>query len=240
MEASEAVLPVTNEAESQESAPAEAEQTQEESSSPDLSEQIANLEAKIDARFPQEPAEETDEEGPSDDVWSGLYGDEEEYDEEGEYEDEEQYGAPQQQQQQPDGSLDPAVQQAILQAVAPELERIRGAVGYMAEEYRRGQINSLAEANPDLKRPDVQKAVASHLKNIAVATGSDVGLDDPRVVEIALRAVQAQRAQQAAPAPAEQEAPIETNASASVEGGVDSDEQWRNEILQAGGSAFPS
>ena len=218
------------------------ETTQEAQSPPDVSEQIAALAKEVAAL--KSPAPDA---GPRsiDDLLNSTPEDPQQvYDPYGQGVPPTQGGQPQV--QEPEQNLDPqqaealfqqAIQERVQDAVYPYLESID-------REMRRQQLTRMTEQFPELKDPEVVRAVHSRLAPVAERYDDPSLLSDP---ELVAQAVMAERAQRAAGSevPAEQArnqgASLETGQGATApQSEEDPIEAFKRDLLgpRGGGDAF--
>lgn len=232
-------------------APAEAEQTPAEAT-PDLSEQEQALAAKIGDQVTAAVRDSLGQQGqqeapePTADDWidSLLGAEETEIDDEP--------GEPAQPQaEQQVAPEDPILQtptgQALVQGyqqLAEQNEQLRDYLVGREEREERQALEKFAEANPDIRRPEVLRQVTSRVDAIAERAGDPTLKTDPTVVSTAYHAVRSEMAAAAradgGQTPAQPGVPPETNAGAAVDGSVSDKDQFWGEVRGAGGTAFPT
>jgi hypothetical protein len=172
---------------------------------PDVTEQFAQLEKRLDTIADRLPAEEQQEQ--PGDLFDTLYGDSDPYSDDPNYGLDPEYGGPVQPgaEQQPQGGEQPeqaeamaAVQQFISEQVAAQLEPHLAA---QEEHQRRAALNDFAQQHPDVKDPQVLQHIAGQLRGVAEIYG-DAAYTDPRLVEAFYKSYKADAAA-AAETPAE-------------------------------------
>ena len=203
------------------SPPAESAQQEGSTSTPDLSEQIAVLQQKLDERLPAPTQEQPITDGPS--LAQALLGAEADED----YDDTFEYGEePVSDQQEPD----------------PVLQRVEGIENHLNQrEYqaRMTELSSLVEQYPDIGKREWQEKIAGALSPLADRYGDGILLE-PAESKRAYLAIKAE-AVTASENPAEEArnrgASLEQEAGACSDGGeLDEEEAIGDAIVKAGGS----
>ena len=210
----------------------------EEASTPDIGEQLAALNQRLDTHFPAEQAEEAEPDAY--DLYD-LLSAEEDYDEgqagyeeqpEPEY-DPEEAGADENEAME---LLHQIVQSQVADALNPTIEAIESR-----ERHR--ELGELTEQYPQLNQPDVQQAIRARLAPLAQQYGNKALLTDAQLVETALLAHLA--SERAAGETSAQDARgrgavLETGVGAANAGTEDSyEDEFKKAILSANdGGAF--
>ena len=170
---------------------------------PDLSEQIAAINQRLDSVIPSQEADAGDDDL---DIFDILGSEDDEVENFGEG----QEPSPE------DGSNDNEALEFIENIVRERVEdALNPALAAIEARDRRRELGQLAEEHPDLAKPEVQQAIRNALGPLAQDYGNDALLTDPRLVKTALLAYRA--AEVAASEPDAEEA---RGQGASLETGV--------------------
>lgn len=197
---------------------------QEAPSTPDVSEQLAALRNDIAA------LRDTGGEVSESDLYNQLAG----IDEVSPVED---FNGEQGQGQEPPDPFEAMVRERVAEAMYPALMGIE-------TDRRRTRLESLADAHPELRKPEVQDQIADRLAPLAERYGNEMILTDPDLIEQAVLVLKAEQASDAE-VPAEEarnrDSGLERGAAASApESGLSPEEAIKKGILDAGrgGNAF--
>lgn len=151
----------------------------EEASTPDIGEQLAALNQRLDTHFPEQEAEA---EPDAYDLYDLLSAEEDE----GEYEEAEDQPEYDPEEAGPDENeamelLHQIVNEQVSSAINPTIEAIE-------QRERHRELGELTEQYPQLAQPDVQQAIRNRLAPLAEQYGNRALLTDSQLVETALLA----------------------------------------------------